>query len=280
LIGSSPTLSVVGIAFASLVSIAIVAAAWRFGALTISGSIAAFFVGTACLGFGGLAVAAPLFGFFVSGTLLARLRGADRSAFDDVQHKRGARDAAQVLANGGTAAVCAIAAGACSLAAPGLADAWQTASIGALVVAAADTWATELGSRSPVPPRSIATWRIVRPGVSGGVTALGFMASVAGGLAIGGAAAVFAPAMRTFVWIAVYGVIGFVGAAFDSVLGAALQGAWQCDRCGAPCEASVHRCGSAAHLVSGTSWLDNDGVNALATAAGAALGYAASALAM
>ena len=280
LIGSAPPVSLEVLALAALASLAIVIAAWRFGALTVSGSIAAFFVGAACLGCGGFVVAAPLFVFFVSGTLLARVRPADRAGYDDVQHKRGARDAAQVLANGGAAAACAVAAGASALTAPGLAHAWQAASIGALAVAAADTWATELGARSPVLPRSIATGRVVKPGVSGGVTALGFVSSVAGGLAIGAAASVFAPAMRTIGWIAAYGVIGFVGAAFDSLLGATLQGAWRCDRCGAPCEASVHRCGAAAHIVTGASWLDNDGVNALATAAGAALGFAAAAFAM
>ena len=278
LIGSSLPTSWPGLAVASLASAAIVVAASRFKALTVSGAIAAFFVGVACLGCGGLAVAAPLFVFFLSGTLLSRSRPVRSGAFDDVQHKRGARDAVQVLANGGAAAACAVVAGVLFRIAPASAPAWFAASVGALAVAAADTWATEIGAWSPVAPRSIATGRVVRRGVSGGVTLLGIVASIGGGVAVGAAAAPFSLELRTADWIATFGVIGCGGAAFDSILGATLQGAWHCDRCDAPCETRAHRCGSRARLVRGWAWLDNDGVNALATAAGAALGFAASAI--
>jgi uncharacterized protein (TIGR00297 family) len=229
----------------------------------------------ACLGFGGLSIAAPLFAFFLTGTLLSRAHSAHPGAFDDVQHKRGARDAVQVLSNGGAAAACALAAALLSRIVPAFAPAWYAASIGALAVATADTWATEIGARSSTPPRSIATGRVVRPGVSGGVTPLGLLASIGGAVIIGVAAAAFSPEMRSAAWIATYAVIGFLGAAFDSVLGGTLQGAWHCDRCDAPCEAHAHRCGAQARLVRGWSRLDNDDVNALATVAGSVLGFAA-----
>jgi uncharacterized protein (TIGR00297 family) len=277
LIGSSFATSVAWLAIASLVSAAIVVAAWRLKALTASGAIAAFFVGVACLGCGGLRIAAPLIAFFLSGTLLSRAHFAHPGAFDDVQQKRGARDAVQVLANGGAAAACAVAASLLSRIAPGFAPAWYAASVGAIAVAAADTWATEIGARSSTPPRSIATGRVVRPGVSGGVTPLGLLASIGGAVTIGVAAAAFSPEMRSAAWIAAYAAIGFVGAAFDSVLGGTLQGAWHCDQCDEPCETDPHRCGSGARLVRGWSWLDNDDVNALVTIAGALLGFAASA---
>ena len=55
----------------------------------------------------------------------------------------------------------------------------------------------------------------------------------------------------------------------DSILGATLQAHRHCDRCDEPTERVVHRCGSLTRQTRGLRWLDNDGVNAIATVAGA-----------
>jgi uncharacterized protein (TIGR00297 family) len=261
------------LAWAALISLAIVVAAHRLRALTIDGAVAAFLVGLACLGAGGFAVGAPLLTFFVTGSALSRMR-LPRAAADLMEQAKGAaRDAAQVFANGGAAAVCAVAAGALSLHSSALALPWYAASVGSLAVAAADTWATEVGTRSAAMPRSIAGWKPVAVGASGGVTLFGFAASIAGGAVVGAAAAAFLPGMRFAAWSATCAAIGFVGALIDSVLGATLQGAWYCDGCELPCESEHHRCGKKARFARGLRWLDNDGVNAASTIAGAALGY-------
>jgi uncharacterized protein (TIGR00297 family) len=269
--GSSLWPSLPGVAIASLASLVIVAAARRLRALTVSGAIAAFCVGTACLGGGGLAVGAPLLVFFLSGTLLSRANETVRS----VAQKGATRDAAQVLANGGVAAVCAAAAGLCARVAPALAQQWIAASVCALSVAAADTWATEIGGRSAVAPRSIVTGKPVRPGVSGGVTALGFLASLAGAAVTGSVAAAFVPSVRLPAWLLLCAAVGFGGAALDSVLGATLQSEYRCVSCDAPCEAEIHECGRQTRLRRGLCWLDNDRVNAVSTLAGAVLGFLA-----
>ena len=263
--------SLAGVGIASLTSLVIAFAALRLGALTVSGAIAAFCVGTACLGGGGLALGAPLFVFFVSGTLLSRANAAVRG----VAQKGATRDAVQVLANGGVAAACAALAGTCLRFAPALAQAWIAAAVCALCVAAADTWATEIGGRAKVPPRSIVTGIAVRPGVSGGVTFLGFLASLAGAAAIGGASAFFLPSVPLTAWLLLCTAVGFICATLDSVLGATLQSAWRCDSCDAPCETEIHYCGRRTRLRRGLRWLDNDGVNAVSTLAGAVLGFLA-----
>jgi uncharacterized membrane protein len=71
------------------------------------------------------------------------------------------------------------------------------------------------------------------------------------------------------------GLVGFVGMIADSLLGAAVQGRFRCPRCDTPSEWRVHRCGSATVPQGGWVWLDNDGVNAAATALGALGGWVA-----
>jgi len=275
---TSIALAVAGISGARLamgfaIALAIAIAALRMRALTRSGAIAAVVVGTTAYGFGGPTVAAAVIAFFVSGSLLSRLPGAAANRARRMATKGATRDAMQVLANGGAAAACAIVAGAVS---PERAMAWIAAAVGAIAASAADTWATEVGALSPSAPRSIATWRGVRPGVSGGVTPLGTLASAAGGAFIGAVASGsegFAGLAR---WTIFGAIAGIAGSALDSLLGAAVQGAYHCDACGEPCEARAHRCGESARHVGGFAWLDNDGVNAIASAGGALLGLALS----
>ncbi|TAM86120.1 DUF92 domain-containing protein, partial [bacterium] len=95
-----------GALFALLVAFA----AWRLRWLRFDGALAAFAVGTAVFGSGTWPFALLLLLFFASGTLLGKLpRAMHAPVLVDVG-KGGARDGAQVLANGAVAAVCALAA--------------------------------------------------------------------------------------------------------------------------------------------------------------------------
>lgn len=165
------------------------------------------------------------------------------------------RDHAQVLANGGVAAAAAL----LGPTAPGLAL-WIVT--GSLAAAAADTWATSVGTWSRVTPRLILGGRPVPAGTSGGVTVAGCAGAAAGALlvagagALGGGDAALLPAAA---------LIGFLGMAADAVLGAALQGRFQCTVCRVATEWPVHRCGAATTHQGGLAWLDNDRVNFAAT---------------
>ena len=241
-----------GVALAATVA----AAAWRARALTASGAIAAGLVGAATFGAGGWPAAAVLFAFFVPSALLSKAGSARKRAMTDTG-KHGPRNARQVLANGGVAALCAVA----STNGNG---AFAAAFAGAFAAAAADTWATEIGVLSSERPRSILTFRPVAAGLSGGVTIAGTLASIAGAIAVASTAAL--TGIAAFAPVAVAGVAGSL---VDSAIGAALQALRWCPRCERACETNPHACGTPTQLRRGLEWMDNDAVNLAATLTGA-----------
>jgi uncharacterized protein (TIGR00297 family) len=161
--------------------------AWRLRALTAGGAIAAFAVGTITLVAGWLPAAAVLFAFFIPAVLLSRLARERKAALVDVG-KHGARDAWQVLANGGVAAACALFALAAIISSPTALRAQSVcwaAFAGAFAAAAADTWGTEIGTFARAAPRSILTLRPLATGLSGGTTLQGTLAEIAGAALVG-----------------------------------------------------------------------------------------------
>jgi uncharacterized protein (TIGR00297 family) len=241
-------------------AIAFVARAAR--SLTTSGAIAATIVGTAAVAagwsWGGLLIC-----YFVSSTLLSRSgRVIKERRTASIVAKGGERDAVQVFANGAVFTGAAIA----MLIRP---DAhWVALGAGSLAAAAADTWATEIGTRYGGEPRSILSGRRVPAGTSGGITVIGSMAAFAG--------AVFVAILAWFMgWtpaIARYVAVGGVaGALIDSILGGTVQARRWCDTCERETERSIHDCGSLTRPLRGLKWLDNDVVNFLSNAGGGAL---------
>ena len=112
---------------------------------------------------------------------------------------------------------------------------------------------------------------MVPAGTNGGVTPLGTMGGAVGAMLVAGTGAV---ASGTPILLPVGTLIGFLGMAMDSTLGT-IQGGFRCPSCNVASEWKVHRCGSATVPESGLAWLNNDGVNFLATMAAAAAGWAA-----
>lgn len=202
---------------------------------------------------------AALGAFFGGATAIGRL-APDHTIAHGAKGQE--RDPWQVLANGGPAALGALAPEA------GL---WLVTA--SLAAAAADTWATAAGGWSRRPPRQIVTGALIPPGTSGGVTWTGSLGGAVGALSVGIAVALFAPEWRSLLLAALS--IGVTGMLLDSLLGATLQGRFRCDRCGQDTERRVHHCGQPARLTGGLPWLTNDGVNALATGAAAWLGWVA-----
>ena len=252
-------------------------------------------VGTVTFGAGTLGTALVLLAFFLSSTLLSRAGKARKRELVDVG-KSGARNAAQVLANGGVATLCiglwiAVDRGSGS-------SLWFIAFAGAYAAATADTWGTEIGTLSAEPPRSIVTRKPVATGLSGGVTAAGTSAEIAGSVLI----AVLTPvalvlalpannatiqlpiapvlgtlgeraAFATFALLTIVPVFagGVGGALIDSLLGELLQERRWCPACTRECETNPHVCGTPTERRRGVAWIGNDAVNAVATAGGAAL---------
>ena len=252
---------------------------WR-RALWPSGVLGAVLVGTTIFGFGGWVRGLLLIAFFVSSSLLSRYKERRKSDLAEKFAKGGRRDLGQTLANGGAAALLALAIGLNG----GTGAAYlplALAFIGALATVNADTWATELGVLAKRPPRLITTGAPVPVGTSGGITVAGSLAALAGGAFIGLTAFLLTQVAALLTlgrglasdWfvIPVAAIGGFAGSTFDSLLGATVQAIYRCDRCGVETERKVHRCGQPTRQIRGLSWLDNDWVNFLASVMGAAV---------
>jgi uncharacterized protein (TIGR00297 family) len=280
-----------------LVALLIALAALRSHALTRSGAIAAFVVGTLTFAAGTIGTALLLLAFFISSTLLSRAGKKRPKLLVDIG-KGGARDAWQVIANGGIATACIVTwvlrdhgAGV---------SVWFVAFAGAYAAATADTWGTEIGTLAEGQPRSILTGKPLATGLSGGVSSPGTAAEIAGAvlialltpaallLAVPGATpvSVHIPAALTFLgargaltiwWASLLLPVfagGFGGALIDSLLGATLQSRRWCPACQRECEIDPHGCGTPTVHRRGLTWLSNDGVNLAATAAGALIAAA------
>ena len=243
-----------------MVSAAVAGCARAAGALTGSGAAAAALVGWLVLMGTGWEGGAVLAAFFVSSSLVSRFA----RRFPDVDAKGDCRDHWQVFANGGVAALSALV---------GFRD--ESLAIwlltGALAAAAADTWATSVGSWSRDPPRLLWSGRQVAPGTSGGVTLVGCLGAFAGAALAAGTGTLASGAPLLF---PVGTLIGFLGMLADALLGATLQGRFHCPSCDLPSEWRTHRCGTPTVWQGGVSWIDNDLVNLLTTALGAALAWA------
>jgi uncharacterized protein (TIGR00297 family) len=233
--------------------------AWRARTLTDTGAAAAWSIGFLVLYGTGWQGGAVLAAFFVSSNLVSRLFPSPPAASDP---KGDRRDHWQVYANGALAGV----AGGIGTASSKL-GLWLVTCV--LAAAAADTWATSIGSRSTLRPRLIWSGRTVPAGTSGGMTAAGTAAAAAGALFVS-AIGTLAAGMPILLPAAT--LIGFLGMVADSTIGALLQGRFHCAACNTASEWRVHRCGGATARTSGIAWLNNDIVNFLATGSAAAAG--------
>lgn len=257
---SGPVRAAVGLAGAVAMSLA----ARRVRALSSSGALAATAVGGSVVAGSGIRGGGMLLAFFITSTLLGRLPPGDL-----LEQRRGReRDAVQVMANGGVAAILALAS---SLPRERTRSLFMAGFGGAVATAAADTWATEVGSRSGTQPRSIVTLQPTAPGASGGVTVAGLVASVVAATLIGlmASAPVASTTRQPSPRAIPIALGGFIGALVDSLLGATVQEVRFCDTCFAETEERLHRCGAHTRVLRGARWCNNDVVNAIATAAGA-----------
>jgi uncharacterized protein (TIGR00297 family) len=251
-------------------ALTIAALAYRRGSLSSSGAAGTVVIGTLIFSIGGLTWAVLLVAFFVTSSALSHYKARAKEPLAEKFQKGHRRDLGQVLANGGCAALIAIAFFI-------LPHRWHFMGfIGAIATVNADTWTTELGVLSKTLPRLITTGRIVPVGTSGGVTWFGTFVALCGALLIGTLAFLLEALQSaianagSFVFISeetivVGAIAGLAGALFDSVLGATIQATYYCDVDQKETESAIHRCGNQTRLIRGWRWFDNDWVNFFAS---------------
>jgi len=238
---------------------AIAAGAARMRALSLSGAAAATLVGAAVHAGMGTRGSVTMVTCFACTSALGRLA----SAGPRFQRRGNQRDAVQVLANGGPAAALSL----LRMRYPATSDdVIALAFFGSLAAAAADTAATEIGTRWGGQPRSITTGRLVPAGESGAVTPAGLAAAVLASLAL--AVTSQAGTKDWEVRATACAAGGVAGALVDSLLGALLQEQRWCDTCCVRTELPVHVCGMRTCRISGLPGVNNDAVNTLAICAG------------
>ena len=244
--------------------------AYRRRSLTRSGVAGAILTGTTTVGLGGWSWGLSLIFFFVSSSLLSHFRERDKAALAEDKFSKGSeRDILQVAANGGVATLLALIYGISS--SYKVQRICEAGYIGAFATATADTWATELGTLSPQPPRLITTGKPVPAGTSGGITRFGTGVAATGATALG---LFYALLQRhRYLTLSLTGLIsGLAGSLFDSLLGATVQVMYYCPLCEKETERRIHNCGTHTRPLRGIPWMNNDVVNFLATTFGAVVG--------
>ena len=235
--------------------------AWRLRALDVSGAIAAVIVGTTTFGIGGLGPSVALIAFFLSGSILSALPQKKEILIADESQGRNWK---QVMANGGLPAFVIFAARFF----PSIEIAAFHFYYGVIAASAADSWATELGTRYGTNARDILTGRNIKAAMSGGVSVFGTLSSFAGAIFI--ALACLLPFSSNLASFRVFVAIitgGFLGATLDSVLGSSVQAVYWCDGCKCTVETPKH-CTRPAVLIKGYSRITNNAVNFVSSGIG------------
>jgi uncharacterized protein (TIGR00297 family) len=266
LILPSPLQNTMRFALGVIVSSFFVIAAYRLQYLTADGSVTAFLLATCVYGLGDWKWAIPIVAFFVFSSLVSKAGRRQKIKYQGSFEKTSTRDWGQAAANGGVAGFLMLA----QYFWPAI-D-FYPAYVGSLTAAAADTWGTEIGVWFHAKTYSLSTLRAVKPGSNGGVSLPGF---------IGGALGAVVVASSTLAWvhngsfILTFLLAGIAGSVTDSLVGGTLQATYRCPICKKETERATH-CGTACKLYRGIQWINNDVVNWMCTAVGAAVAGAAS----
>lgn len=242
-----------------LLTPAIIMFASKKRALTLSGIIAALFVDVAIsvsLGNFGFCI---LLAFFVGGIAVDKFkktRKKTRQSEKAELEKRGdCRDHVQVLANSLVAVVCALSYLITSEAL------FVVAFTASLAEAFADTVASGIGVISGK-AFDIFRMKPCQPGISGGMSVLGTLSSLAAAILISFFAFCFG--RITFTEALIVFIAAFLGAIFDSFLGSIVQVKYRCVKCGLILEKEEH-CAEKTEKYSGFEIINNDVVNLLGT---------------
>ncbi|MBO0472998.1 DUF92 domain-containing protein [Enterococcus ureasiticus] len=228
--------------------------------LTTSGVLALIFVATVVCGFGSWRTRGLLILFFASsGCIHLSKKRINVTKTKSLVQKDHTRDAWQVLANSLPAIISLI------LFYYTENQLFLIGYVSGIAGATADTWGSEIGILSKKSPRSILSFKQIEPGLSGGVSMLGSIASFFGSLLISFSFwlvynwhPIFQLPSSLFVIVPL--ICGVFDSLVDSLLGATLQTKYRCPICGQITEQTQHHL-QQTKQISGISWMTNDWVN-------------------
>jgi uncharacterized protein (TIGR00297 family) len=229
-----PSLLLQGLGVNALVA----ALAYRARSIDVPGALSAIVIGTAITAGTTLRGFALMATFFVVGSAVTKLGYRIKAARGIAQEKGGARGWRNAWANGGVPAALALLAG---LTPPELSRMFVLAYAAAVATAAADTCSSEVGKAYGRRTFLITSLRPVPPGTEGAVSLEGTLGGLLGGALVASVGAL----LGLYGWpaAALVAVAGLLGSLAESVIGTVAE-----ER----------------------GWLDNDLLNALNTAIGAA----------
>ncbi|MDG6997119.1 MAG: DUF92 domain-containing protein [Nitrososphaerota archaeon] len=241
----------------------------RVKAIDASGAVAGALITLATFFAGWFSWLFVMVAFFVISSVLTRFRYDYKLSIASAQEKGGTRSWPNTVANGLVSALAALAY------LYSHQELFVIVFLGAVSVAMSDTIATEVGLLSNSKPRAITDpRRYVEPGTSGGVSFLGELAATISSFCIGILAIVLRVVpyeSNTAVLVLLSVVVGgIVGTNFDSLLGGTVQSLRKCTVCGAFTENRSHH-NRATTVVRGSRFVDNNVVNFIAIAFGAAV---------
>jgi len=225
------------LAVASAVTLAFAVLARALRGVSLSGALAGGLCCFLLFADAGPAAFATLGALFVVTWAATRFGYRGKLALGLAEPREG-RNAGQVLSNLAIAALASSAFGKTGN------RAFLIAMVAALVEAATDTVASEIGQSRASTARMITTWKPVPAGTDGGVTMPGTVVGIAGGAMVAAVATIGGILLPPEIWIPM--VAGTAGMLIDSFLGATLQR---------------------------RGWLSNQTVNLFSTLAAAILAY-------
>jgi len=223
----SPLRLICGIVVATIIA----AAGFRKKSLSRDGALCACLVGTSHLLLG-VRPGILLLAFFYSSSWVTKYEAAQKSNLEAGHKEGGQRTWVQVLANGGFGTAICVShlyfLGGGEYPIDFVRHYWESLLM-SMLLGNGDTWASELGILSKGPVYLVTTFRKVPRGTNGGISALGTLASVAGGLFIGTlyflASTFLLGGSFGSQWpsILLGACAGFVGSLVDSVCGALFE---------------------------------------------------------
>ncbi|CAG8576197.1 12450_t:CDS:2 [Funneliformis mosseae] len=209
---------------------------YRKKSLSTSGALAAFSVGFGTLRNDWSVFGVVLLVFYFTGSKLTKYKAERKKQLEEEYLECGQRTASQVYSNALIGTILSVIhqyyygdgnlSGSCLLSDQGSRFIFYMY-LGIYATCNGDTWASELGILNEGWPILITTFKKVPPGTNGGISPLGLLASILGGLLIGISATISLILTNSCQGhpeiILIASVAGLIGSLIDSLLGATVQ---------------------------------------------------------